>query len=53
MIPQVLNKAIHGSPCFVLDVEGVKGHLEAGYHFVPGSLTVWDDSIIEFVEPFF
>ena len=50
MISQVLDKAIHGSPCLVLDVERVKGCLETGYHFVPGFLVVWDGGIIEFVE---
>ena len=44
---------IHGSPCLVLDAEGVKGCFEAGYHFVPGFLAVWDGGIIEFVEPSF
>ena len=53
MIPYVLNQVIHGPFCFVLDIKGVEGYFETGYHFVPGFLTVWDGGIIKFVEPSF
>ena len=53
MIPEVLNQAIHGPSCFVLDIKRVEGYFKAGHHLVPGFLAVWDGGVVKFIEPSF